>query len=215
MCAEFIGIYGGTFDPVHLGHVSAAREIQKTLQLDTVKMILSANPPHRKQPVLKAADRHQLLTLALNDEPYLEADGYEMRRLGPSYMVDTLRYFRQQKQSASLVLILGMEAFNGLKSWHQWGDIIGLSHIVVTDRAGFDNTFNQELSGYIAPYLTDDKAQLKKQTHGKIYYQPVDAVEISATDIRQCIVEGESESVRHMLTESCWEMIQQQEFYSS
>ncbi|ORU91975.1 MAG: nicotinate-nicotinamide nucleotide adenylyltransferase [Cycloclasticus sp. symbiont of Bathymodiolus heckerae] len=212
MSAAFIGIYGGTFDPVHLGHVSAARDIQEKLSLDTVQMVLSANPPHRKKPVLSSEDRFKLLTLALNEETGLQADDCEMQRQGPSYMVDTLRYYRQQKPKASLVLILGMEAFNGLQSWHEWENIIGLAHIVVTDRAGFDNVLKPALKEYVTPYLTDDKAQLKKLTHGKICYQPVDSVAVSATDIRQQIAEGKS--VQHMLAESCWKMIQQQKFYT-
>jgi nicotinate-nucleotide adenylyltransferase len=161
MKASFIGIYGGTFDPIHYGHLSAASEVQQSLALDEVRMVLSAQPPHREQPVLSANDRFSLLTLALKGYPRLLADDCEMKRTGPSYMVDTLLHYRQQMPASSVVLILGVEAFNSLTSWYRWEKIIQLAHIVITDRAGFDNQIERTLAEYVDPFLTDDKSQLK------------------------------------------------------
>jgi nicotinate-nucleotide adenylyltransferase len=211
MSVEFIGIYGGTFDPIHLGHLTAASEVGKEIGLDEVRMVLSASPPHRSAPVLSAEERFFLLQLAVNDFPMLVADNCEMERNGPSYMVETLLSFRQRKPNSSLVLILGMEAFNGLMSWHRWQEIINLTHIVVTNRAGFDNQFKQEVGAYVVPFLVTDKSQLKQRTHGKIYVQPVTAINISATQVRQQI--KDNKSVRQMLTSDCFEAINKNGFY--
>lgn len=212
MKAEFIGLYGGTFDPVHLGHLTAASDVQKSIDLDEVRMILSSIPPHRDQPVLSAKDRFSLLTMALKNEPKLCADSGEMERDGPSYMVDTLKGYRKEKPDCSLVLILGMEAFNGLMSWRCWEKLIDLAHIVVTDRAGFHNEMEKTLAGHFQPHLTKEKSQLKQLTHGKIYVQSVSPVAVSATDIRRRI--ANKEPVRHMLTNGCWEMMQENGFYT-
>ncbi|MEW4981829.1 MAG: nicotinate-nucleotide adenylyltransferase [Cycloclasticus sp.] len=212
MKAKFVGLYGGTFDPIHLGHLTAASDVQQKIGLDEVRMVLSASPPHRSVPTLSAAERFSLLALAVNDFHALVADDCEMARKGPSYMVDTLLDFRQRSPTSSLVLILGMEAFNGLPSWYRWQEIIGLAHIVVTDRAGFDNRFEQEVADYMAPFLTLDKSQLKQQTHGKIYIQPVTAVDISATQIRQRI--KAKKTVKHMLTNECLDAISKSGYYT-
>jgi nicotinate-nucleotide adenylyltransferase len=212
MSTEFIGLYGGTFDPIHLGHLKAASEVQEKIALDEVRMVLSANPPHRSEPCLTAQQRFSLLTLAVNNFQHIEADGCEMERAGPSYMVDTLRSFRIKKPTASLVLILGMEAFNGLMSWHRWEGIIDLAHIVVTDRAGFNNHFNEELEEYVRPFLTKDKSQLKQLTHGKIYVQSVTAVDVSATKIRQRI--KNKKPVNTMLTNNCLDVVRKNGFYT-
>ncbi|MEO1888481.1 MAG: nicotinate-nucleotide adenylyltransferase [Cycloclasticus sp.] len=213
MNTECIGLYGGTFDPIHLGHLTAASDVQHALALDEVRMVLSANPPHRTAPVLRADERFSLLDVSLKTFPYLHADDCEMRRDGPSYMVDTLRDYRELKPDASLLLILGMEAFNGLMSWHQWQDIIGLAHIVVTDRAGFSNEMVSAMKQHVASHITDDKSQLKQLTHGKIFYQPVSAPNISATQLRQRI--KDKQSVEKWLVGDCWKMIQQQGFYTA
>jgi nicotinate-nucleotide adenylyltransferase len=200
MKASFIGIYGGTFDPIHYGHLSAASEVQQSLALDEVRMVLSAQPPHREQPVLSANDRFSLLTLALKDYPRLLADDCEMKRTGPSYMVDTLLHYRQQMPASSVVLILGVEAFNSLTSWYRWEKIIQLAHIVITDRAGFDNQIERTLAEYVDPFLTDDKSQ------------PVKPIDISATQIRRLI--KDRKPVKQLLPDICEEEIKRQRFYT-
>lgn len=213
MSIECIGLYGGTFDPIHLGHLGAASEVQRILELGDVRMVLSANPPHRIAPVLSAAERFLLLSESVKRLPYLHADDCEVKRDGPSYMVDTLRHWRKKYPAASLQLILGMEAFNGLMSWHQWQDILSLAHIVVTSRAGFDNDMIPKIASYVALHITEDKSQLKKLTHGKIFYQPVSAPNISATQLRQRIID--KQPVEEWLVADCWKMIHQQGFYTA
>lgn len=208
----FIGLYGGTFDPIHLGHLMAASEVRQKIGLDEIRMILSSDPPHRPAPMLSAEERFSLLSLAVNDYPHLYADGCEMERDGPSYMVETLLDYKQRKPACSLVLIIGMEVFNGLMSWYRWEEIIALAHIVVTDRAGFDNRIKDKIKAYVIPFLTKDRLKLKQQTHGKVYVQSVPAVNISATQIRQRI--RDHKTVQHLLTSDCWDEIDKYGFYA-
>ena len=214
MMRRSVGVYGGTFDPIHLGHISAALDVKQSLQLDEMRMVLSATPPHRHQPELSAINRFSLLQSALEGEPQLIADDSELKRQGPSYMVDTLLALRQQKshRQISLLLIMGAEAFSSFMSWHRWQEIIKLAHIVVTTRAGFSNQLSDELNEYIAAFITADKSQLKEQTHGKIYQLPVAAINISATEIRRRL--KITEPVEELLPINTWELIRKHGFYT-
>ena len=175
-------------------------------------MVLSARPPHRTQPIVSASDRFSLLQLALQDQPTLYADDCELKRSGPSYMVDTLLHYRKQAPESSIALILGMEAFNGLMSWHRWQDIIELAHIVITDRAGFNNQLETKLATYVEPFISTDKTQLKLLTHGKIYSQPVEPLAISATQLRQLL--KNNEPVSQWVPDASLAEIQRHGFYS-
>lgn len=213
---KFIGIYGGTFDPVHLGHTSAAKDIQVALEMNEVRLVLSAQPPHRGNPMLTAQERFALLTLAVANDECLIADNREMLRTGPSYMVDTLLAMRKEMApDTSLALILGMEAFNGVTQWHQWRQLLELAHIVVTDRAGFDNEFDESnglLMGLVSAHQTFDKSQLKRASHGKIFRQNVTALDISATTIRSRI--QRKQSVKHLLSPAVWAVIERCDMYA-
>ncbi|PCI20832.1 MAG: nicotinate-nicotinamide nucleotide adenylyltransferase [Piscirickettsiaceae bacterium] len=206
-----VGIYGGTFDPIHLGHVNAAREVQKALAMDEVRLVLSARPPHRVQPKLSAEKRFALLKLALTKEANLIADNSELLRSGPSYMVDTLADLRQQKPLFSLALIMGIEAFNGITKWYNWEQLLDLAHIVVTDRAGFDNKLNDAVKDLVLARQTFDKKQLKKVTHGKIYRQNVTPLAISATEVRALL--QQNQSVSDMLSPDVWSLIKSKNLY--
>lgn len=214
MSSHSIGIYGGTFNPIHLGHIGAASEVRDYLQLDELRMVLSATPPHRKPPEVSAENRFLLLQAALQQYPRLIADDCELQRQGPSYMVDTLRAIRQQgaHRDSSVLLILGAEAFSRFMSWQHWQDIIKCAHIVITTRAGFSDQLGDSLNDYIEPYITTDKSQLKQLTHGKIYQLPVSAIDISATEIRRRL--KTNEPVEQMLPESTWALIHQHGFYT-
>ena len=129
-----MGILGGTFDPVHYGHLRAAVEVGEALELGEVRMLLSARPPHRPQPPASAEHRFEMLRLATGSRGFLVADDSELRRPGPSYMVDTLAGFRERLGDVSLVLIIGQDAANGLDRWHRWRRLFELAHVAVMHR---------------------------------------------------------------------------------
>jgi nicotinate-nucleotide adenylyltransferase len=131
-------LYGGTFDPVHAGHLAVARAARDALQAE-VAFLPSADPPHRPAPGASAEQRAHLLALAIAGEPGFGLDLRELQRPGPSYTVDTLREWRAERgPEARLAWLIGADAFRGLADWHRWRDLFGLAHFVVAVRPGHD-----------------------------------------------------------------------------
>ena len=179
-----IGIFGGTFDPVHYGHLRSALEVKDIFGLSQVRLIPSAQPPHREQPAASAPMRLQMLQLAVQNQPGLAIDTRELNRHGPSYMVDTLKSLRQDYEDVPLLLFIGSDAFNHLKSWHQWRHLFDFAHIVVMTRPGYNV---QHLDDFFKARLAGDITELVHNTAGKLYFQPVTQLDISATAIRELI----------------------------
>lgn len=210
--SALLGIYGGTFDPIHLGHINAAREVAEALEMSQVRLLVSATPPHRQQPVLSAEQRFKLVCLAAEGQSLLIADDSEIVRPGFSYMVDSLKGYREKRPDQPLALILGIDAFNGLKSWHNWQGIIKLAHIVVTDRADSDVGVLNELQEFVETHQVTAKVQLQQKTHGLLYFQTVTPLAISSTAIKQAL--SEQLQVDEMLPASVAQSIKTQGFYS-
>ena len=133
-----IGIFGGTFDPIHFGHLRLAEELADAAKLGEVRFVPSGTPPHRTSPGASAADRVEMCRLATSDNPRFSVDDREMRRAGPGYTFDTLTELRNEVGAArALVLLLGADAFLDLATWHRWRGLFDLAHIVVAYRPGF------------------------------------------------------------------------------
>lgn len=179
-----IGIFGGTFDPVHYGHLRSALEVKEILDLDEIRLIPSAQPPHRNTPHASAAMRVEMLQLATKNHPDLIVDTRELNRQGASFMVDTLLSLRHDFPNKALLLIIGSDAFNRLDSWHQWQRLFDFAHIVVLTRPG---TERKQLDSFFSARHTDHKQVLSKQLAGKLYFQPITQLDISATKIRELI----------------------------
>ena len=191
-----IGIFGGTFDPVHYGHLKPALDVKNALDLDEVRFIPNQDPPHREQPWLTAEQRKQLLELAMQEQSGFVLDERELNREGKSYMVDTLQSLRDEFPQAHLCLILGMDAIADFRQWHQWDKILSLCHIIVTPRPGYiwdENPDNQ----WLEPFLTNDSADLKREASGRILLQSVTQVDVSASEIRQLI--NNSQDISHLV----------------
>jgi len=184
-----IGIFGGTFDPVHYGHLKPARDVMDALGLEEVRFIPNLNPPHREPPWLSVEQRRQLLELALQDQPGFVMDEREINRGGKSYMVDTLVSLKQDFPESKLCLILGMDAIGGIRQWNRWQEILKLCHIVVTQRPGYEWADHTGLD-WIEPHLTGEVGDLKREASGRILLQSVTEVDISASEIRQLIHDG-------------------------
>ena len=190
-----IGVLGGTFDPVHFGHLRPALEVMQAIGLEQVRFMPNRIPPHRETPWLNADNRLELLKTAISDQPGFELDQRELQREGHSYMVDTLESLRTDFPSHPICLILGMDAFLGLKQWHQWQRIPELCHLVVTTRPGFEisEDFIQQL-----PATPVTKASgLFEVAAGRILLQSVTQLDISASHIRAMLAKGQS--VRYLL----------------
>jgi nicotinate-nucleotide adenylyltransferase len=203
-----IGIFGGTFDPVHYGHLRSALEVKEIFNLAQVRFIPSARPPHRVQPMASPALRLQMLALAIGNQPSFVADDRELKRPGRSYMADTLQSLRQDFPSQPLLLFMGSDAFNKLASWHRWQDLFTYAHIVVLTRPGF---IIQTLDKFLSVRLTTEKNFLAEHEAGKLFFQPVTQLDISATAIRQLIAEGKNPG--YLLPDAVILAIQQNQLY--
>ena len=185
-----VGIFGGTFDPIHYGHLRTAFEMLQALRFGEVRFIPSGDPPHRGKTYANAELRLEMVTAATQSEARFVVDDRELRRDGPSYTVDTLASLRQEQADASLGLILGMDAFLGLSSWHRWEEILEFAHIVVAHRPGWRAPDIGPLGELIAEHGTHRVDDLHEQSTGRIHIHAVTQLEISSTEIRDLVVAG-------------------------
>jgi nicotinate-nucleotide adenylyltransferase len=205
-----IGILGGTFDPVHFGHLRTALELKSLFKLTEILLIPCANPPHRAAPFAPPWMRLQMLQLALANRKGLVADGCEITRTGPSYTIDTLRALRTKQQDTPILLFMGMDAFAGLERWHQWQQLFDYAHLVVMTRPGF--ALPTDL-GDKQVRLVKAAAALAQSSAGKLFFQAVTQLDISATTIRALLAKGEDPSF--LLPDSVLDFIRQHRLYET
>lgn len=208
---KMIGIFGGTFDPVHYGHLRPVQEVCNDLGLDEVRWIPCGLPLHRDPPKASAQDRLEMLSLAVKGNASFVVDTREVDRNGPSYMVDTLESLRHDFPDESFVLILGQDAFNGLPEWHRWQEILQLAHIVVCTRLGSALASSGQLVELVSERGTQDISRLKDEKAGVIYMHDVIQLPISSTQIRDLCLQGKSH--RYLLPLAVNEYIQTNGLY--
>lgn len=209
-----IGILGGTFDPIHHGHLRLALEMSERLGLEKTHLIVSANPPHRQIPQTPADMRFEMVKLAIENEKKLIADNREIKRKRPSYTVETLLEIRKEfGEDISLCLILGMDAFLGLPTWFEWEKLLELAHLIVTQRPEINQHFSEPLQHLLEKHQIDNKSKLKEKSKGYILFEAVPMLNISATQIRQCFLE--KKNPHYLLPESVLTFISQQGLYNA
>lgn len=209
-----IGVFGGTFDPIHFGHLRPALELREQLSLQRLHLIPSAVPPHRDAPLATAEQRLAMLRLAVEGQAGFVVDEREIQRTGPSFMVDTLASLRDEEAETPLCLILGVDAFLGLPGWHQWQRLTELAHIVVAHRPGWslhDTSMPRELRQMAQGRWLTDATALRSKVAGGVLLQSVTQLDISSTDIRERIAAGKS--ANYLLPVSVWQYIQTQDLY--
>ncbi len=196
--AQRIGVLGGTFDPVHYGHLRPALELSEALELDVMTLIPNHWPVHRGETQATTQQRLAMLDLAVEGTA-LRVDDREARRDQPSYTVDTLQAMHDENPDSSLIFCMGEDAFNGFASWHRWERILELANIVVMERPDTQ--------------LSEWALQLIEQRSGIIERRPVTQLSISATDIRRRILHGLS--IRYLVPEPVKEYITHNNLYQS
>ena len=207
-----IGILGGTFDPIHYGHLRPALELLEALELAEVRFIPCRIPAHRATPRVTAEQRLALVRLATVGQPGFVADDRELCREGPSYMVDTLASLREDfGDDTPLCLILGTDAFRELHTWHRWQDLSHLAHIVVMQRPGVLQPCPPVLEEFMTPRVAYDALALRWKPAGGILFQPVTQLNISATQIRALLARGQSP--RYLLPEAVLATIHDRALY--
>ena len=184
-----IGIFGGTFDPIHYGHLRSALELNELFELDHIRLIPCAQPVHRNQPTTSALQRLEMLELATQNQPDFIVDAQELERIGGSYTFDTLIALRKNYPNEPLLLFIGVDAFNNLTTWFRWQELFDFAHIVVITRP---NTELKPLNDFFKIRLTNDKQLLKNQLAGQLFFQQITQLAISATAIRGMIATNQN-----------------------
>ncbi len=184
-----LGIFGGMFDPVHNGHVCAARFAMETLDLDAIKIIPCNLPNHKKALSASAADRLAMLELALTGEPSMAIDDCEIRRGGISYTAETVRKFAEAGSWKHRIFVMGMDTFNALPSWHDWQGFLDSCHVMVLRRSSqeVDETASEELD--LDRRQVAEPHELFERFAGKIYFAPQFNMELSSTQVRGLLLD--------------------------
>ncbi|MBK8181592.1 MAG: nicotinate-nucleotide adenylyltransferase [Candidatus Competibacteraceae bacterium] len=212
MLRKPIGILGGTFDPIHYGHLRPALELLEALALAEIRFIPCRIPAHRATPAITPDQRLKLVRLATADQAGFVVDERELCRPGRSYMVDTLTSLREELGDTPLCLIIGVDAFRELHTWHRWQDLSELSHLIVMQRPGASSkTLPPVLEAFVAAHLSQDAMALRQQPAGRLLFQAVTQLDISATQIRALLASGQSP--RYLLPEAVLAYIRDRAMY--
>jgi len=206
-----IGILGGTFDPIHYGHLRTALDVMQSLQLEEVRFIPLRNPPHRDQPFTPAEHRLAMVQAAIAEQPGFRVDTRELERKGTTYTIDTLHSLREELGDVPICLLLGTDAFLGLPGWHRPEEILELAHLVVMQRPGETEPHSAPLDKLMEGRHADRADELKAAPGGRILFQTVTQLEISATAIREMVREGDSP--RYLLPEPALDIIEREKLY--
>ena len=185
--SEPVGVFGGTFDPIHYGHLRTAFELWQALRLAQVRFLPTGEPPHRESSQAPPELRLQMVRAAIAGQDAFVVDDREMRRSGVSYSVDTLLDLRAEYGERSLCLLLGMDAFLGMPNWHRWREIFDLAHVVVAHRPGWKAPITGPLGEVMVDRGTGSVRDLHQSKAGRIYVHAVTQLEIASTDLRQLI----------------------------
>jgi nicotinate-nucleotide adenylyltransferase len=196
MNASPIGILGGTFNPIHFGHLRMAQELAEGLDLSEIRLIPAGCPPHRDQPGIAPQHRLEMARLAISDNPWFRLDDREISKQTPCYTVETLMDLRRELgREQPLCLLMGADAFWGLPTWHRWRELFDLAHIIVAHRPGFGEGgqaagFPAELHEALEKRRRYDCLALHQEPAGSIVTYPVTALDISSTRIRALFRQG-------------------------
>ncbi len=212
-----IGLLGGTFDPIHLGHLRLAEEMAEVLGLAEVRFLPGGMPPHRPAPVAPAVARRDMVGLAIAGNPRFVLDEHEVFQTTPGYMVDTLAALRAELGTDTpLVLILGADAFAGLEGWSRWRRLFDLAHLAVAHRPGIavdalENALPAELRAEFDLRRAREPGELSRLAAGRIWPYPMTALDISASRLRERMAHGQS--LRYLMPDAVIDYIHRHALY--
>lgn len=207
-----IGILGGTFDPIHLGHVHLANQVWRNCRLAKVIFIPCNQSPLRIKPIANNVERLAMLQLALAEFPQFNIDDYEIKSSQLSYTLHTLQKLRLEYPKTPLCLIMGIDAFAKFDSWYHWQEIINFVHIIVADRPNSPSIENQPILELINVHAIQSPSALQTKPQGYIYFTKINPLPISATQIRALIQKNNDAS--SLLHPRVWQYIREHNIYS-
>ncbi|MHC8441048.1 MAG: nicotinate-nucleotide adenylyltransferase [Candidatus Eutrophobiaceae bacterium] len=208
---RLIGLFGGAFDPIHLGHLRVAEYARTELAADEIRFLPVSRPAHRALPKATAEQRFAMLKLALDRRGGMILDAREFQRGGISWTVDTLRSLRQEVGfGCAVFFLLGEDAFCRLETWKEWQDLVRYAHLVIYPRTA-TGSMSESLRQWVAPRLCRDPATLSETPCGSLCRLEGDFSPISSTDVRKSL--GAGREARTLLPEAVWQYIEQEKLY--
>lgn len=207
MITARIGIFGGTFDPIHIGHLRTAVEVLEQCELDHVRLIPCYQAPHRQTAIASMDQRCTMIHQAIHREARLVLDTREARLPSPSYTINTLVSLQTELPQARFYLIVGTDALQQFTTWHQWEKILAYAHLLVVTRTAPP----VEISPLLRNYMTNSLKELHTLAAGKIFLLNIPLLEIASSQIRDYCIAGKNP--RYLLTEHVYNYIQQQQLY--
>ena len=207
-----VALFGGTFNPIHFGHLNLASHLVDYLQLETLRLIPCASPPHRETPDVSAEQRMAMVQLAAAEQPAIIADDLELKRPTTSYSIDTIEQVRKDIGAQTpLFFCLGTDALLSIDSWHRWNELLQNCHLVVCSRPNYQLPGDGALANWIKQHLCENLSKIKKHPHGYIHPCKIPLLDISSTAIRDSIKCGKN--IDQMTTESVVNYIKQHSLY--
>ncbi|MEQ9463069.1 MAG: nicotinate-nucleotide adenylyltransferase [Haliea sp.] len=210
--ASPVAVLGGTFNPIHNGHLRSALELVEMLGLERLHLMPAANPPHRPAPACPAECRADMVELAVAGEPRLVCDRRELDRSGPSWTIDSLAGLRHDYGPArSLGMVLGCDALLGLAGWHRWQALLDYAHVIVIARPGWQLPAAGPVADWLAAHRVESAGALRARPAGGVLMLELRPLDISATDIRALCRAGRS--ARYLLPEPVLDYIETRQLY--
>jgi nicotinate-nucleotide adenylyltransferase len=207
---KFVGLFGGTFDPIHLGHVNAVRMLDEQMSFDAVHWVLSARPPHKNQTTASIEHRFQMMELALQDQPSYICDDTEIRRADKSYTIDTLNTFTANYPNTQFCMIIGGDSLLSLPSWHRFEELIDMTNWVVMNRPGFQLNLPEVLK----KRLVATPQELQDGVSGKIWVFEHSHFDISSSELRAELANSSSDKLsKEFLSKGVFSYIREQQLY--
>ena len=211
---QLIGLLGGTFNPIHNGHLRLAQELAEALNFNEVRFIPSAQPPHKAVPEVSAQHRAAMVQLAISDNPLFKLDTRELARSGASYTIDTLISLQEELGgSVALCLVMGSDAFSKLNTWHRWQALLDYCHIILVQRptSATQAQLAEELSVLLHDHYTENVSDLADENAGYIHMQKITALDITSTNIRAQL--EASFSPRYLMPDNVLDYIKNNKLY--
>ena len=209
-----IGIFGGSFDPIHFGHIKLVLALLEHFDFENIRLVPCQLSPHKKNTYASAKHRLAMLNIVTSTNEKLIADDRELRRPGVSYTIDTLRELREELGTTqAIVMIVGVDAFANICTWHKYAEILSLCHIMLLKRPEYELPAEGCEKELYESHCTDDINKIRETSNGYIYLSNEEKYAISSSEIRHVIASGQQP--RYMLPGNIWNYIRRNELYKT